>query len=185
MSAASVDSPVAFHDAAIVLGAMVRPDGSPSPALVRRVRHGVRLLREGRVGHLLMSGGAVRHAIPEAHVMRDLALAAGIAPDRVHVEDTSVNTIGNALLSRRLIDERGWRRLAVVTDACHMARSLYIFHRLGLPVSPAPAWPEAGPGAEWYMAWAREALALPWTIIRVERFKLRQLFSRPGPAIDN
>ena len=180
MSAASVDSPVGLYDAAIILGAMVRPDGSPSPALVRRVGHGVRLLREGRVGHLLMSGGAVRHAIPEAHVMCELALSTGIAAERVHVEDASVNTIGNALLSRPLVEERGWRRLAVVTDACHMARSLYIFHRLGLPVRPAPAWPETTPGPEWYLAWAREALALPWTIIRVERLKLKRASARPA-----
>ncbi|EME71364.1 hypothetical protein H261_03108 [Paramagnetospirillum caucaseum] len=169
MSAAS--PPVDRFDAAIVLGAMVRPNGSPSPALARRVAHGVRLAQQGRVDHLVMSGGAVRHPTPEAHVMRGLALAAGMAAERLHVEDASLNTIGNALLSRRLVEERGWRRLLVVTDACHMARSLYVFHRLGLAVRPAPAWPETGPGAEWYIAWLREALALPWTIIRVERLK--------------
>jgi len=170
MSAASVDT----YDAAIVLGAMVRPDGSPSPALARRVEHGVRLVRQGRADNLLMSGGAVRHPIPEAHVMRDLALQSGIAAERLHLEDASVNTIGNALLSRPLVEARGWRRLLVVTDACHMARSLYVFHRFGLPVHPSPAWPEAGPAAEWYWAWLREAFALPWTVIRVERLKIRK-----------
>jgi uncharacterized SAM-binding protein YcdF (DUF218 family) len=170
MSAASVDT----FDAAIVLGAMVRPDGSPSPALARRVAHAVRLIDDGRTGHLLMSGGAVRHAVPEAHVMRDLALAAGVPADRVHVEDLSVNTIGNALLSRPIVEARGWRRLLVVTDSCHMMRSLYTFHRLGVKVHPAPAWPETAPHLEWYMAWLREAFALPWTIIRVERMKLRK-----------
>jgi uncharacterized SAM-binding protein YcdF (DUF218 family) len=166
--------PVDTYDAAIVLGAMVCPDGSPSPALARRVARAVRLIGEGRAGHLLMSGGAVRHATPEAHVMRDLALAAGVPAERVHVEDRSLNTIGNALLSRAIVEELGWRRLLVVTDSCHMMRSLYTFHRLGLKVHPAPAWPETAPRPEWYMAWLREALALPWTIIRVERMKLRK-----------
>lgn len=162
-------------DAAIVLGAMVAPDGSPSPALVRRVSHAVDLARRGRVGHLLMSGGAVRHPVPEAHVMRGLALAAGVPTEQLHVEDASLNTIGNALLSRAIVEEQGWRRLLVVTDSCHMMRSLYTFHRLGLKVHPAPAWPETAPRPEWYMAWLREAFALPWTIIRVERMKLRKL----------
>lgn len=175
MSAAPVDSPVAFYDAAIVLGAMVRPDGSPSPALARRVARGVRLVEEGRAGHLLMSGGAVRHPVPEAHVMRGLALESGVPADRLHVEDASLNTIGNALLSRPIVEERGWTRLAVVTDVCHMARSLYVFRRLGLTVRPEPAWPGTGVGPEWYMAWLREGLALPWTIIRVERLKLRRI----------
>ncbi len=172
MTVPPVDSP--RYDAAIVLGAMVRPDGSPSPAMARRVARAVRLIHDGRAGHLLMSGGPVRHAVPEAHVMRDLAMAAGVPADRVHVEDASVNTIGNALLSRPIVAEQGWERLLVVTDACHMARSLYTFHRLGLKVRAAPAWPWGIPGWEWYMAWLREAFALPWTILRVERLKLRK-----------
>ncbi|MBI3445363.1 MAG: YdcF family protein [Magnetospirillum sp.] len=167
-------SPVDSFDAAIVLGAMVRPDGSPSPALARRVAHAVLLAQSGRVGHLLMSGGAVRYPIPEARVMRDMAERAGIAPGRVHVEDQSLNTIGNARLSRPVVDAMGWRRLLVVTDACHMARSLYIFHRFGLSVRPAPAWPDTNPGWEWYAAWIREAVAIPWTVIRVERDRLRR-----------
>lgn len=171
MSAAPVDSPVASYDAAIVLGAMVRPDGSPSPALLRRVEHSVRLAAGGHVRHLLMSGGPVRHATPEAHVMRDLAVASGIPPGRVHVEASSVNTIGNARLSKAMAAELGWRRLLLVTDACHMPRALYVFHRLGPVVAPSAAWPRTLPAREWYWAWMREAAALPWTIVRVERLK--------------
>ncbi|CAA7621546.1 conserved hypothetical protein [Candidatus Terasakiella magnetica] len=161
-------------DAAIVLGAMIRPDGSPSPALTRRVARGIELVRQGRVEHLLMSGGAVRHPTPEAHVMRDMALAEGIAPGRVVVEDQSHNTIGNAVLSRPLVKARGWTRLLVITDACHLPRALYIFHRFGLAVHPAAALPAHRPGWEWYGAWGREILALPWTILRVERAKIME-----------
>ena len=167
--------PAPTYDAAIVLGAMVRPDGSPSPALRRRVEHAAALFQAGSVGHLLMSGGAVRHPVPEAEVMRDLALAAGIAPQRIVTETQSFNTIGNARLCAPLVAERGWSRLLLVTDACHIPRSLYIFHRLGLPVTPAAAWPQGWPQREWWGAWAREAAALPWTVARVEYAKLRTL----------
>ncbi|CAA7615939.1 YdcF family protein [Magnetospirillum sp. SS-4] len=163
-------------DAAIVLGAMVAPDGGPSPAMLRRVAHAADLARRGVVGHLLMSGGAVRHPIPEARVMRDLALAAGIAPERVLMEENSRNTIGNARLSRPIVEAMGWSRLLLVTDACHIPRSLYVFRRLGLRVTPAPAMPrQERPGLEWWLAWLREAAALPWTVIRVERSSLFRL----------
>ncbi|WP_245651116.1 YdcF family protein [Paramagnetospirillum marisnigri] len=165
---ASVDR----FDAAIVLGAMVRADGRPSPALARRVAHGVRLAQAGTVGHLLMSGGPVRHPRPESLVMRDLALAAGLAPERILTEETSVNTIGNARESRPMVEARGWTRLLLVSDACHLPRAIYVFRRLGLAVSPAPVWPEGLPRAEWWLAWAREAAALPWTVLRVERSRL-------------
>ena len=165
--------PVDSYDAAIVLGAMVRPDGSPSPALARRVGHAVRLAHAGVVSHLLMTGGAVRHPVPEARIMRDLAVAAGIAPGRVVTEEGALNTIGNALLSRPIIAQRGWTRLLLVTDACHIPRSLYVFRRLGLPVLPAAAVPAGWPRREWWAAWLREAAALPWTVLRVERAKWR------------
>jgi uncharacterized SAM-binding protein YcdF (DUF218 family) len=161
-------------DAAIVLGAMVRPDGSPSPALARRVTRAVQLASSGRAAHLVMTGGAVRHATPEAQVMRALAVAAGIEAHRVVVEDRAVNTITNALLSKAVVEAHGWRRLALVTDASHMPRALYTFRRLGLAVSPVAAWPIGAPRPEWFTAWGREVLALPWTLIRVEHHRRKE-----------
>ena len=95
--------PVDSYDAAIVLGAMVRPDGSPSPALARRVGHAVRLAHAGVVSHLLMTGGAVRHPVPEARIMRDLAVAAGNA---LHAPlAPSAAALLRAALQRRLVHD--------------------------------------------------------------------------------
>ncbi|MGE5504720.1 MAG: YdcF family protein [Actinomycetota bacterium] len=165
-------SPLPVYDAAVVLGAMVRPDGSPSPALARRVAHAVALAKAGTVGALLMSGGPVAHPTPEAWAMRDLAVAAGITPERIVVEDRSRNTIDNARLSAPLASERGWRRLVVVTDLYHLPRALYVFRRFGLAVAGSGARPDR-PAAEWWVAALREAAALPWTVVRVERARLR------------
>lgn len=159
----------AAFDAAIVLGASARPDGSPSPAMERRVRAGIDLLRQGRAGCLLMSGGAVRHPTPEAWIMRELALAAGVAPEAVQVEDRARNTIENALYSAAIAARCGWGRIALVTDAYHLPRALYVFRRHGLkPAGAVAALPERR-GKEWWLAYLREASALPWTVLRVER----------------
>ncbi len=156
-------------DAAIVLGATLRPDGLPSRALERRVLHAVGLVQAGRAGHLLMTGGPVRHPRPEALAMRDLAVAAGLDAGRVMVEVEARNTIDNARLSVPVVAVHGWRRLAVVTDAYHLPRALYVFRRLGLPVAGLPVFPPGLPGREWWLACLREAGALPWTVMRVER----------------
>lgn len=158
-------SPVEF-DCAIVLGAQVMTDGQPSPALVRRVAHAVALARAGAAGNLLMSGGPVGHPRPEALVMRELALAAGIAPARLHVEDASRDTIGNARLSGPIIRERGWRRLLLVTDSFHMPRARLIFRRHGLTVIPSAVWPDRVDG-RWLLAHGREILALAKTLYRL------------------
>ncbi|OAN47852.1 YdcF family protein [Magnetospirillum moscoviense] len=163
-----MNAPIAVEfDVAIVLGAKVLPDGRPSPALARRVAHAVALARADLVGHLLMSGGPVSHPVPEAHVMRDLALAAGIAPTRVHVEDRSHNTIDNARLSAPIIAAQGWGRVLVVTDSFHLPRARYIFRRSGLTVAGFPARPDRL-GAEWWLAHGREVFAFLKTIYRLE-----------------
>jgi uncharacterized SAM-binding protein YcdF (DUF218 family) len=162
------DVQCAAFDAAIVLGAMVLADGSPSPALTRRVLRAAALVREGRAAALLMSGGPVAHSRPEAWVMRDLAVAAGIPADRVMIEDQSRNTIENARLSLPIAAKHGWRNLAVVTDSYHLPRALYVFRRFGCRTTGIAARPTGQPGREWWAAWVREAAALPWTVLRVE-----------------
>jgi len=170
-------------DVAIVLGASVAPDGGPSPALARRVACAVALAASGRVGALLMSGGPVRHPRPEAQVMRDLAVAAGLAPEIIFVEERSRNTIGNARLCRPIVESQGWRRVLIVTDPHHLPRALYIFRRFGLPVS-GMAVPRPGQaGWEWWLGWGREMLALPWTMIRVERLRLMAIDPITGVSV--
>lgn len=160
------------YDVAIVLGAALRPDGSPSPALSRRVGQGVRMVQSGTAGALLMTGGPTTSELPEARVMRALALAAGVPPSRLHTEERSLNTIQNALFTAPLIRQHGWCRLAVVTDAFHRPRTAYIFRRFGLAVTVVGVRPEA-PSAQWWLAHLREAAALPWTVARVEARLLR------------
>lgn len=156
---------VEFH-CAIVLGAKVMKDGSPSPALARRVAHAVALAQGGRVAHLLMSGGAVNHPVPESHVMRDLAVAAGVAPGNIHVEDRSRNTIGNARFSAPIVAAHGWTRLLLVTDTFHLPRARLIFARHGLKVAASGARPESV-NAEWVAAHLREIPAMMKTLARL------------------
>lgn len=155
-------------DCAIVLGAKINADGTPSPALRRRVDHAVSLVRAGRAANLLMSGGPVNHPTPEACLMRDLALAAGLAPDRVHVEATSRDTIGNARACAPIVAARGWTRLVVVTDRFHLPRAGLIFAAHGLRVALSGSRPER-PGREWVVAHLRELPAMVKTLYRLAR----------------
>lgn len=156
---------VEFH-CAIVLGAKVMDDGTPSPALARRVAHATTLVHSGRVAHLLMSGGAVNHPVPEAQVMRDLAMAAGIAADRIVIEDRSRNTIGNARYCAPIIAAHGWTRLLLITDSFHLPRARLIFAHHGLSVALSGARPD-GVSAEWVMAHLREIPAMMKTLFRL------------------
>lgn len=132
-------------DAVVVLGAALAANGVPGPAVKRRIEHGVRVLNEGGLAYLVVSGGLTRYPPTEAEVMRAIAVDLGVPEQRIIVEDVAVNTFENAVYTGRIIRERGWRQVIVVTDWFHMPRSLYVFRRLGLsaigdPVRKLTGW---------------------------------------------
>lgn len=155
------------YDVAVVLGAAVNPDGSPSPALLRRTMHGVTLYRSGRARHLLMSGRGLRSSPSEASLMRQAALAAGIPESAVLIEDRSLNTLDNARFSKPIIEERGWTRVLVVSDGYHLRRALYTFRRFGVGAE-GEAVPSPRLDARWVYAHLREAIGL-----MIYRWRLR------------
>lgn len=89
--------------------------------------------------------------------MRALAIGLGVPAERIVLENRAKNTFENAVYSGRIFRDRGWRRLAVVTDAFHMRRALFVFRRLGLPVVGDPVPGRYGLSRlEWYGAYLQE-----------------------------
>ncbi len=153
---------------AIILGAKAQADGTPSPAMARRVGLGVKLWHDKQVPALLFSGGTTTPNHPsEARVMADLAQAQGVPPHCLYLEEQAVNTIGNARLCAPILARHGWDRIMVVSDRFHIPRSAYIFRRHGIRANFQGAVPDQ-PGRHWWLAHLREVSALPWTILRVE-----------------
>lgn len=163
---------VDIHDVAIILGARADADGEPSPAMRRRVSHGVSLILNGQARNLLMTGGATSGRVTEARLMCELARSQGIDASRIVLEERARNTIENALYSKAILSERNWRRALVVTDSFHLPRAWYVFRRLGVSVAMAAVRP-ATPSRQWWLAHGREIAALPWTILRVEALRIR------------
>lgn len=162
-------------DAVIILGAMVRPDGSPSPAMMRRVGLGVERLQAGNVRQLILSGGPVGYAIPEARIMERLALEMGAKPEQLILEEQSMSTIENIRFSGALAAQRGLKKLALVTDAYHLPRALYICYRLGVRATGWGVPPNHNCfDREWWRPRLREVTAMPRTIWRVERYLRRE-----------
>ncbi len=159
----------ATFDVVIVLGAAVWAGGKPSPALLRRARHGAGLVLAGAAPVLMVTGGVGFHPPAEALVMRDIALEAGLGEDAIVIEDTAPDTLGSGRACAVLMRSRGWSRALIVTDDFHLPRSLLIFRWLGIAVrGSAPAVSADGPG--WLNRgyyWLRELVAMPWTVLRL------------------
>jgi len=125
-------------DVIVVLGAAQNPDGSPGPAISRRMHHAVDAWRAGRAPVIMLCGGPTAIATSEAETMAEVARAEGVAGEALLLEDVSTRTLENAVQCRRVMAEKGLSRAILVTDWFHMPRALYTFRAFGIDVMPDP-----------------------------------------------
>lgn len=104
---------------------------------LERLRYGALVARESGKPILVSGGNPYGGGRPEAEIMnavlaRDFGVAARWAENR------SENTRENALYSVQILLPEGIRRVALVTHAFHMPRSVAAFESAGIEVLPAP-----------------------------------------------
>lgn len=114
---------------AIVLGAGVRPNGSPSAMLEDRLKTGIELYRAGRVRKLLLSGDHGRTTHDEANAMRRYVLAEGLPKEDVFLDHAGFSTYETMYRARDVFLVKD---AIVVTQRFHLPRSVYTARRLGL-----------------------------------------------------
>jgi SanA protein len=114
---------------AIVFGAGLWRDGSPTPVLEDRVTTAANLFFTGKVEKLLMSGDNrfVEYNEPEA--MRQKALALGV-PDQAIVLDFAGRRSYDTCYRAKAIFKVD--QAILVTQSFHMPRVLYLCNRLGV-----------------------------------------------------
>lgn len=167
-------------DVAVVLGAGVWEGGVPSPALRRRVSHGVELVKSGSAGWLILTGGVGRYPPSEAQVMRELAVKKGLPEEQIILEEKARATFENALLCSRIIKSRGLSSAWVVSDRYHLLRSVFLFRQLGISAEGSPA-NHTGSGigrCRLCYLYLRELLALLWSVFRLLSFKASGRYKR-------
>lgn len=166
---------VAPADAVVVLGAGVRPDGTPSDALRHRVAHAVRLWKEGFAPLLAMTGGADAGEPSAADVAKNLAVSLGVDPTAIVTETLSTSTWENAREIAPLLKERGVQRLLVVSDPFHVWRGKKNLEAQGFVASASAAQGrEAQFGALAYLMrplWAaREVISVSRDVVLLRYF---------------
>ncbi|WP_424765967.1 YdcF family protein [Paenibacillus sp. sgz302251] len=119
-----IDKPLAKADAGIVLGAALWND-VPSPALRERLYLAIRLVEEGTVDKLILSGGlgANGSTKTEAEGMRDFLIANGISADKLLLEEEATSTYQNLMFSKAIADQNSLSSLIVITHDYHAARA--------------------------------------------------------------
>ena len=155
-------------DVIIVLGAGLREDGRPGPALTRRTRHAAALWHEGIAPLVLCTGGQSEYyPRTEAAACREILLAAGLPDEAILTEERSRSTEENAIYSKRLLDDLRLSRLVLVSDSYHMLRAGWLFGMQGIETyaSPVPADRIRGPLVYPYSL-VREFIAFNWQLFK-------------------
>lgn len=99
--------------------------------------------------------------------MQRLLREAGIAPERITLEEQGTDTLSSVVACARILADAGdVASVTICTDAYHMARTRAVFHALGVRTRAAPAHGAGSALGALRYAWAltREALGLPWDV---------------------
>lgn len=122
-------------DYAIVLGASVREDSSPSRIMGQRLQAAMDFMERNPTAMVILSGGqGGDEPMTEAQCMYDTLVDMGADPDRLLLETESHTTRENLIHSMAIMDSRGGTKKAValITSEFHQRRAAYIAGSLEL-----------------------------------------------------
>ena len=132
------------YDAVVILGGGAEDSATGEPQLGEtgdRVMLGARLYHRGQAGVLVCTGTGDRRQPGE----RDTSEAAAALLAELDIPPDRVVRIGGRYTKEemqelhRLIDERAWRRVGLVTSAWHMRRAMRLANAEGLELEPLAA----------------------------------------------
>ena len=145
------------YDAIIVLGAQVKPDGSPSVQLSWRLDAAAEAWRQKKVPVVVCGAQGKDEPMPEADAMKQYLMDKGVAEEDILTDPESFNTRQNLENAGKLLKGRsGVQRVLIVTSDYHVPRSMALARDQGYDAVGlgSPCKPEY-----WLKNHAREALA--------------------------
>lgn len=138
----SARSLAGYREIAIVLGAGLADDGSPTETTLARADAAAPLANERDIA-FIVSGSHGDRPTPEhteAYFLAERLATRGIPRSRIFVEDESRDTVANAaFVAEHYLAGIAPRPIVVVTSPFHLRRSLAIFAMV-----LGPAWPLEG-----------------------------------------
>lgn len=117
------------HNVAIVFGAGVYPDGTPTPFLQSRLLTAITLYKIGKARVLLMSGDNRTSHYDEPTAMKKFVVAHGVPADKVVLDYAGYDTYDTCYRVHNLF---GVDSAILVTHGYHLPRALLTCNDLGI-----------------------------------------------------
>lgn len=116
---------------AVVYGAGLQRDGTPTPVLRDRVATAVELYRAGKVEKLLMSGDNRFENYNEPGAMGNYALSLGVPEEDIVLDYAGRRTYDTCFRAREIF---GVEDAILVTQRFHLPRAIYTCDQMGIEV---------------------------------------------------
>lgn len=148
-------------DAALVLGAKVNLNNTPSEPLLNRTSEATALYKQGKIDYILTTGGTGLGYVPESRESKKIAISQGVPSNKIFDETDSHTTYENIEDIVDIAKQNNIKSVIVVSDRFHVARGVLVakffdfdpvywdYPALGYYKKDAVAW-----------SYAREAAAL-------------------------
>ncbi len=120
---------VPHHDTALVLGAGVLPDHTPTAYLKARIETAVALYKAHRVDSLLVSGDNSSSHYDEPTVMKTYAVSLGADPSDVIIDYAGYNTYDSCYRAHAIF---GVKSITVITQGYHLPRAVMTCRHLDM-----------------------------------------------------
>ncbi len=114
---------------ALLLGASISADGTPSVVLKERADKAIDLYRAGKVKKILVSGDNGTQQYDEVYPVGKYLRAVGIPESDIFLDYAGFDTFSSMYRAKTVFDAPS---IIVVSQRFHLPRALYIAHRLGL-----------------------------------------------------
>ena len=149
---------------ALVLGAGLNPDGTPSPFLAGRLEVARQLHASEQVRVLLVSGDNRVVNYDEPTAMRDWLVERGVPASDVVLDFAGRDTYDSCVRAKRIF---GVDRLLVVSQGYHLPRAVTTCRAVGLDADGVGDWTATRYTGVWESGERREKLAAVKAVIDV------------------
>lgn len=94
-----------------------------------RITKGVQLYKEGWAPILMYSGAAAEGDVSNAEAMRNISFKMGVPKKDMIIEENSKTTVENAEFSAKIIKEKEYKSIILVTSPYHQRRTFELFKK--------------------------------------------------------
>lgn len=128
-------------DCIVVFAGGVGESGRAGEGYEERVQFAVELFKRDFAKEVIFSSGYA-YVYKEPLLMKALAISQGIPSDAVILENKAINTYENVEFTKTILNDKGWRKIILVSSPYHMLRTSLVFKRIAKDIkviySPIP-----------------------------------------------